>query len=117
MEEIKVKLVGSKNVTITEGNTSIIRINKESLFFRSNYRYEKWKDNEDKSMGVEQHSVREYSYISKKSIYQVSLAWDDDEECWFVLICSGNDKLSFIVGDDKTGIELVEKITSWLFSL
>ena len=116
MTEIKVNLVDSKNVSILYGSPIKIQLFDKYLFYTSECGYENWKDNDDHSLGKSQRLAKECMYLQRDSIYQISVAYDNDEDVNYVSLLSGNNNVFFNVSDYNEGIRVINEISQWRFS-
>lgn len=90
-----------------------ITLDGDFLIHRTLYRYETLVDKDDESKGYKEELINEKAYTAKDKIVQIAVAYDDEDDVYFVAVEKVSKTMSFNVESAENGNELLNQLIEW----
>jgi hypothetical protein len=113
--QIEIPIVfGSKSKDrIIKASFSKLTLDEKFLIGRTVYRYETPIDKDDEKKGYKEELINEKSYTAKDKIVQIGVAYDGEEDVYFVAVEKINKTMFFNVESAEKGNELLNQLIEW----
>lgn len=96
-------------------NAAVTKLTLDDKFLigRTVYRYETFIDKDDEKKGYKEELINEKSYTSKDKIVQIGVAYDGEDDVYYVCVEKITKNMFFNVESAEKGNELLNQLIEW----